>query len=156
MNRLLKLKILAQHQNRMERTAERRRRILITNLEEQLKLVQALIDETTYTSNKKVWRTNENGDRVQIERPKRMRVWFWINWSGVCFFQVWYGSKIIQIKPGKTVVEAENKEKLAGVILSIIGAVKCGDLDIPIEDVAENGLAQLRLKYKTRVRKEVK
>lgn len=140
----------------MERTAERRRRILIINLEEQLKLVQALIDETTYTSNKKVWRTNENGDRVQIERPKRMRGWFWINWSGVCFFQVWYGSKIIQIKPGKTVVEAENKEKLAGVILSIIGAVKCGDLDIPIEDVAENGLAQLRLKYKTRVRKEVK
>ena len=148
MNRLLKLKILTQHQKRKERMAERRRRTLITNLEEQLKLVQALIDEKTYTSNKKVWRTNENGERVQIERPKRMRAWFWVNWSGVCFFQVLYGSKIVQLKPGMTVVEAENKTKLLEVILSVIEAVKAGELDTQIEDVAEKGMADLRLKAK--------
>ena len=99
----------ARHQKRIQKTAERRRRFLINNLEEQLKLVHASINNESYVSLLKVWRTNEFGERIQIERPKRMRNWFWVNWSGICFFQVWYGSKVIELQPGMTVVEAATK-----------------------------------------------
>lgn len=152
----MKLKLHARHQKRIQKTAERRRRVLINNLEEQLKLVHASINNESYVSLLKVWRTNEFGERIQIERPKRMRNWFWVNWSGICFFQVWYGSKVIELQPGMTVVEAATKEKLLEVINSIIEAVKCGDLDIPIEDVAERGLAELRLNHKALAVKKAK
>ena len=156
MNRLLKLKMHARYQKRIQKTAERRRGVLIKNLDEQLNLLQATINGDQFVSPRKVWKTNEEGERVQIERPKRIRPWFWVSWSGICFFQVWYGSKIVELQPGMTCVEVESKEKLVDAISSIIEAVKSGDLDIPIENVAEKGLAEIRLNYKFKVTKQTK
>lgn len=156
MNRLLKLKMHTRYQKRIQKTAERRRGVLIKNLGEQLNLLQATINGDLFVSPRKVWKTNEDGERVQIERPKRIRPWFWVSWSGICFFQVWYGSKIVELKPGMTCVEVESKEKLVEAISAIIEAVKSGDLDIPIENVAEKGLAEIRLNYKFKVTKQTK
>ena len=156
------------YQKRIQKTAERRRGVLIKNLGEQLNLLQATINGDLFVSPRKVWKTNEDGERVQIERPKRIRPWFWVSWSGICFFQVWYGSKIVELKPGMTCVEVEkdfikvleyyieSKEKLVEAISAIIEAVKSGDLDIPIENVAEKGLAEIRLNYKFKVTKQTK
>ena len=104
----------------MQKIAERRRGVLVKNLEEQLNLVRAAIDGNPYTSVRRIWKTNEHGERIQIERQKRMRPWFWVSWSGVCFFQVWYGSKVVELQPGMTVVEAESTENLVEVICSIM------------------------------------
>ena len=87
MNRLLKLKMHARYQKRIQKTAERRRGVLIKNLGEQLNLLQATINGDQFVSPRKVWKTNEEGERVQIERPKRIRPWFWVSWSGICFFK---------------------------------------------------------------------
>ena len=68
--------------------------------------------------------------------------------AGGCYFQVWYGSKVLELKPGMTAIQVATKEELPDVIRAVMDAVKFGELDIQIEDVAEKGTAELRLKQK--------
>ena len=151
MSHLSKLKIVAQQQKRMQSKTEHRRGKLLEKLDDQLGMVQALIDGEVYTRMRRVWRTNENGERILMERPKRTRPWYWMSGAGGCYFQVWYGSKVLELKPGMTAVQVAAKEELPDVIRSVMEAVKFGELDIQIEDVAEKGTADLRLKAKPAV-----
>ena len=146
MSHLSKLKIVAQQQKRLQSKTEHRRAKLLEKLDDQLGMVQALIDGEVYTRMRRVWRTDENGQRVLVERPKRTRPWYWMSGAGGCYFQVWYGSKVLELKPGMTAVQVGTKEELPDVIRSVMEAVKFGELDIQIEDVAKKGTADLRLK----------
>ena len=148
MSHLSKLKIVAQQQKRLQSKTEHRRAKLLEKLDDQLGMVQALIDGEVYTRMRRIWRTDENGQRVLVERPKRTRPWYWMSGAGGCYFQVWYGSKVLELKPGMTAVQVGTKEELPDVIRSVMEAVKFGELDIQIEDVAEKGTADLRLKAK--------
>ena len=47
---------------------------------------------------------------------------------------------------GMTAIAVNKRDDLPDAIRSIIDAVKFGELDIQIEDVAEKGTAELRLK----------
>jgi hypothetical protein len=151
MSHLSKLKIVAQQQKRLQSKTEHRRAKLLEKLDDQLGMVQALIDGEVYTRMRRIWRTDENGQRVLVERPKRTRPWYWMSGAGGCYFQVWYGSKVLELKPGMTAVQVGTKEELPDVIRSVMEAVKFGELDIQIEDVAEKGTADLRLKAKPAV-----
>jgi hypothetical protein len=148
MSHLAKLKIVAQQAKRLQSKTEHRRAKLLEKLDDQLGMVQALIDGEIYTRTRKVWRENEAGERVLVERLKRTRPWYWMSGAGGCYFQVWYGSKVLELKPGMTAVQVATKEELPDVIRSVKEAVKFGELDIQIEDVAEKGTADLRLKAK--------
>jgi hypothetical protein len=109
-------------------------------------MVQVLIEGESFSRLRRIWKTNEAGERMLLERPKRMRPWYWMSGAGGCFFQVWYGSKVLELKPGMTAIQVNSKEELPDVIREIMEAVKFGELDIQIEDVAEKGTAELRLK----------
>jgi hypothetical protein len=65
-----------------------------------------------------------------------------------CYFHVWYGSQVLELKPGMTAVRIATKEELPDVIRSVMEALKFGALDTQIEDVAEKGTADLSLKAK--------
>ena len=107
---------------------------------------QALIAGELFTRHRRVWQTNDEGERVLVERVKRTRAWYWMSGAGGCYFSVWYGSKVLELKPGMTAIAVNKREDLPDAIRSIIDAVKFGELDIQIEDVAEKGTAELRLK----------
>ena len=154
MSHLSSLKIVAQQQKRLQSKTEHRRAKLLEKLDDQLGMVQALIDGEVYSRTRKVWRENDAGERVLVERPKRMRAWYWMSGAGGCYFQVWYGSKVLELKPGMTAIQAATKEELPEVIRAVMEAVKFGELDIQIEDVAEKGTAELRLKQKPAVVKK--
>ena len=66
--------------------------------------------------------------------------------AGGCYFSTWYGSKVLELKPGMTAIQVNKRDDLPDAIRSVIEAVKQGELDIQIEDVAEKGTAELRLK----------
>ena len=146
MSHLSKLKIVAQQQKRLQSKTEHRRGKLLEKLDDQLGMVQALIDGEVYTTMRRVWRTNDNGGRVLLERPKRTRPWYWMSGAGGCYFQVWYGSKVLELKPAMTAVQVATKEELPDVIRSVMEAVKFGELDIQVEDLAEKVTADLGLK----------
>ncbi len=144
MGHLENLKIVAQQHKRSQSKTEHRRIKLLEKLDEQLAMVEALIDGEIYTKTKTAYVKNEEGQRVLVEKPKRVRPWYWMSGAGGCFFQVWYGSKIIELKPGMTAVQVSKREELPAIIRSVIDAVRFGELDVQIEDVAEKNKEQLR------------
>ena len=146
MSHLAKLKIVAQQQKRLQSKTEHRRGKLLEKLDDQLAMVQALISGEVFSRNRRIWQTNEDGQRVLVDRPKRMRPWYWMSGAGGCYFSVWYGSKVLELKPGMTAIQVNRREDLPDAIRAIMDAVRQGELDIQIEDVAEKGTAELRLK----------
>ena len=52
---------------------------------------------------------------------------------------------MLELKPGMTAIQVNKREELPDAIRSVMEAVKQGELDIQIEDVAEQGTAELRL-----------
>ena len=153
MGHLEKLKIVAQQQKHAGNKAEHRRVKLLEKLDDQLDMVQALIDGEVYAKTRISYVTNETGQRVPVEKAKRVREWYWMSGAGTCYFQVWYGSKVIELKPGMTAISVAKREELPAVIRAVIEAVQAGELDAQIEAVSERNKAQLQ---KTAVPKLVK
>jgi hypothetical protein len=145
MTHLSKLKLVAQGQRRSESKTEHRRTKVIEKLEEQLSMAEALIKGDTFRKFKTVWRTNDEGERVQFDRQKRVRPWYWMNASG-CFISVWYGSKIIKLDGDNTAISVGKREQLPEAILDLIEAVRSGELDRGLEDIAERGIPEIKLK----------
>ena len=146
MSHLSKLKIVAQAAKRQQTKTEHRRGKLLEKLDDQLAMVQALIDGEIFTRNRRVWQTNETGERVLVERVKRTRAWYWMSGAGGCYFSVWYGSKVLELKPGMTAISVVTREELPDAIRAVIEAVQAGELDAQIEASADKGTAELRLK----------
>ena len=65
-------------------------------------------------------------------------------------------NQIIELKPGMTAIEVNKREDLPDAIRSVMDAVRQVELDIQIEDVAEKGTAEVRLKGVGRQIKRVK
>ena len=144
MKHLSKLKLVAAQQRRVLGKLEQRREKLIGKLEEQLALAEALLSGDQYQPLRKVWKTNTEGERVRIERPKRVRSWYWLNAAG-CFFSVYYGSKLIKLDGEMTAISMGDCSELPDVIRAVIEAVRAGELDEAIEAVAEKSIPDVRL-----------
>ena len=147
MKHLQKLKLVAQQQQRLLTKVEQRRAKLTSKLEEQLALADALIKGDRYEPLRRVWVTNDNGERIRIERPKRVRPWFWLNAAG-CFFSVYYGSKLLKLDGEMTAVSLGDRSELPDTIRAIIEAVRAGELDLAIEEVAEKSIPDIKLAKK--------
>lgn len=146
MNYLSKLKIVAQAAKRLQTKTEHRRAKLLEKLEDQLAMITAQLAGEAFIRHRRIWRTDETGERTLVERVKRTRPWYWMSGVGGCYFSVWYGSKMLELKPGMTAIQVNKREDLPEAIRAVIEAVKQGELDLQIEDVAEQGTAELRLK----------
>ena len=149
MSHLSKFNIVAQKQKRLQTKVEHRRNKLLEKLDDQLAMADALISGETFVKERRLWKTDENGERKLITRPKRIRNWYWMSAAG-CFFQVWYGSKVIELKPGMTAIRVDKREEIPVAIRAVMDAVRAGELDVQIEEIAEKGTAELRLKQPTR------
>jgi hypothetical protein len=55
---------------------------------------------------------------------------------------------VLELKPGIPAFQVATRDELPDVVRSVMEAVKSGELDIQIEDVAEKGAAELRIKQK--------
>lgn len=144
MKHLSKLKLVAAQQRRMLTKVEQRRAKLIGKLEEQLALAEALICGERYEPLRRVWVTSSDGERVRIERPKRVRPWYWLNAAG-CFFSVYYGSKLLKLDGEMTAISVGDRTELPDAIKAVMEAVRAGELDLAIEEVAEKGIPDLKL-----------
>ena len=102
--------------------------------------------KTVFRRPERAWQTNDACGRVLVDRVKRTRPWYWMSGAGGCYFSVWYGSKMLELKPGMTAIQVNKREELPDAIRAVMEAVKQGELDIQIEDVAEQGTAELRLR----------
>jgi hypothetical protein len=73
-------------------------------------------------------RDRETGEIKRIEKPKRIRQWWFTSDNGKVCIQIKYGSKILDIGgKGKTAVEVASGAELIKVLELIKSAVEAGD-----------------------------
>lgn len=115
-----------------------RRNKLITNLQEQLHEAEEFVAGRIRISYRTVWASTPDGTRVKIEKPRRVRRWFWVDKQGA-FITAWYSSKQLIFNDGATTIYVINKKRIPGAIRQLIRAVEAGELDQALEAVAEKG-----------------
>jgi hypothetical protein len=106
-----------------------RRAKLITRLEEQKTLVQ----DANFAPTVKRWEKADDGRRSIVETPRRLRPWWRTDATGAIVLTVRYGFKTIEFEKGKAGIAVPSKEKLTGVIDTMIAAVRAGELDAILE-----------------------
>ncbi|MBT4933911.1 MAG: hypothetical protein HOL66_09290 [Rhodospirillaceae bacterium] len=141
---LNKLKLTDTARNRTIDPVMRRREKLIEKLNEQRESAVHSIDNTPYLPTKRAWVTDGvTGERNLIEKPKKVRQWFW-EAGGVWLFQIRYGANVLELAKGKPTIEVGDKAKLPDVIELCINAVKDGELDAQLNEMAVQTGAKLR------------
>ena len=135
MKHLSKFKLVAVAQKQVQSKAEHRRAKLIEKLEDQLAMAEALIKGENFRKFKQVWGHSEQGERIKLDREKRVRAWYWMSAAG-CYFSVFYGSRVLKLEGDNTAITVGARDKLPEIIRAVIEAVKAGELDKSIEEAA--------------------
>jgi len=112
-----------------------RRGKLVTRLEEQ----KALALDPNYVPTIKRWKKSDDGTKQLVDLQRRIRPWWRIDAAGGIVLTVRYGFKTIEFEKGKAGIAVPSKEKLVGVIDTLIAAVRAGELD---DILAQQGRAR--------------
>ena len=102
-----------------------RREKLLAQLDQQLSLAR---DEEFMVRTKR-WIRQDDGSKVLTERVKRVNRWWRDDGKGGCFMVLRYGNKLVELAPGKTAVAVGSKDQLESVIVTVMNAVRDGELD---------------------------
>ena len=114
-----------------------RRQKMLDNLAEQRKAAVALVEGTEYVPTKTVWEKDEQGNDVKVEKPKRMKHWFYTNGGDEWFIQLRFANKPLEVQAGKPSIAVGNKENLVTTIDTLAKAVEAQELDALMAKVAE-------------------
>lgn len=130
MSTLSKLKLADAKHSKPENTPEQRRRdSLRSHLREQFEMIRAMTEGQDFKPKKVVREKDENGHAVTVERPKRVRPWYWHDLSNNWFLEVRYANKPLALAKDQTVIEVGAKDNLLPTIQTLIAAVDAGELD---------------------------
>jgi hypothetical protein len=123
---------------------QRTRDKVVTALAEQKAMAEAKIAGEHYAPTQTVWRKNEAGERVQVEKLKRLRPGWFIDAAGKTFFALRYAGKPIEFAKDKNAVDVGDLGSLPAVIDQLTAAVQAGELDAQLAAAANARGEQLR------------
>jgi len=112
----------------------KRRNKLANKLWEQLQLAKSQIEGTEFIVKK--YRSvvdKETGLKKQVEVPKRIREWWYMNEAGKVCVSVKYGNCVLELAKGKPSVEVDSPKGLIIALELLKEAVEAGELDSQIE-----------------------
>jgi len=101
-----------------------RRTRMIARLEEQ----KLLLKDPGYMRSVKVW-IEKDGKRQLVERLQRILPWWHIAPNGSVALFIRVGQSPVEFEKGKAAISVSSMEKMAGVIDTLIAAVRSGELD---------------------------
>ena len=113
-----------------------RRAKLIEQLQEQLKMAEAMLNGTVYERTKSTWVKDAEGNRVRVEKQVRVRAWWEVAGNAVQF-GLRYGAVPLQLQQGKSAVEVAKLAELPATIKLLIAAAEAGEMDAAIAGVME-------------------
>lgn len=108
---------------------ERARNKVIAALVEQKAMVEAKLAGQHYAPTHMVSRKNGEGQRVQVETPKRLRAGWFVDASGQTFFALRYAGKPIEFAKDKNAIAVGELSALPAIIDTLTEAVRAGELD---------------------------
>jgi hypothetical protein len=89
---------------------------VVQSLGEQREAIAAKLEGRHYQPTHLVTRKNENGERVRVEAPRRIRRGWFQDASGRVFFSIRYGGKPVELAKDKNAIEVGSLEALPGII----------------------------------------
>lgn len=131
-----KLKLVSSVPVRNVPPAIARRNKLCAKIEEQLLLATAKNEGKLYSPMRIKTITNEQGERVKVQVPKRIKEWYWTSQTGKINLAVRYGNKVLELAKGKNAIEIADNNELVDVLTQLKSAVVSGELDTAIENAS--------------------
>ncbi len=132
---LTSLKLVAAKKPAQKDPVQHRRAKLSMKVLEQLALCKALNAGEVYAPTRIKTVTNAEGERVQVNQPKRVKQWWFVEGNKV-LLQVRYGAKTLMLNGKSNAVECANADALIGALETVNTAVLAGELDAQIEAVS--------------------
>jgi len=114
---------------------DQKRHKLIIKLQEQLSMAEAELSGNSYRRMKWITLTNEQGLTERIQRPVRVKQWWFKDRAGNVVFALKYGAKPILISKDKSAVQVNSTAELPAVINTLIQAVNAGELDAQLSAI---------------------
>ena len=109
---------------------QQRRAKLTDALNEQARVLAAQLKGKVYQVKTSGWATNDDGERVSVERMRTVRAWFWAA-DGGWYVQCRYGSRMLALGKGNAVY-VETLADVEGVLEALLIATQNGELDAAI------------------------
>lgn len=128
MSYIAKLNLKTVRRNVQKDPVIARREKLSASIEEQRLVLSAALAGESYSVKIKRWQTNDAGDRVQVERDKQVRRWFFEQ-DGGYYVQCRYGSRILNIIGKSNAVFVDKLDDVADVLTAFKSAAAAGELD---------------------------
>ena len=132
---LTSLKLVAAKKSANKDPVQHRRNKLSAKIVEQLHYARALNAGEVYAPTRIKTVTNAEGERVQVNQPKRIKPW-WFTDGNKVLLQVRYGAKTLMLNGKSNAVECTNADALIGALETVNTAVLAGELDAQIEAVS--------------------
>lgn len=137
MSSISKLKLISNKRTSTSDPIVFRRKKLVAKINEQLSIVKAKIDGTSYTSKKLKYVKDESGNKTSVEVVKRIKEWYWTGDNGKINLAIKYGSKTIELAKGKNAIELSSIDELYKTLEVVKDAVVNGELDEAISSVSD-------------------
>ena len=135
-NTLNKLNFVDAIRPRSMPAIQQRRNKLSNKLWEQIQLAKSQMEHTHFVIKRRVTIKDLEGNYKSIERPKRIKPWWFMAADGTLCLSVFYGSKRIELIPGKTFISVKNMNDLIKTLELLKSETEAGSLDRAIENAS--------------------
>ena len=126
-----------------------RRNKLVSKLWEQLELAKAKHSGKDFVVKRYKNVKDLEGNIKSIEKPKRIKPWWFTSSTGTLCIHVFYGSKLLELGNDKTAIEAANLENVIEVLELLKREAEIGTFDAAIEVAS----LQLRSRFELKIPK---
>jgi hypothetical protein len=140
MSHLIKLTVKSVIRTNKQDPVQQRRQKLVAGIEEQLKVAEAAVKGENYEVLKKTWAKNQQGEKVLVERMRKVRKWFFEQ-DGGWYVQCKYGSKVLALGKDGNAVFVKALEDVEAALQALYAAAVGGELDEAIENVMKSRAA---------------
>lgn len=117
---------------------EIRRQKLCKKLAEQLEMARCLkaggVYEVTVTKRE---RDEETGEAREVQRPKRIKPWWWTAKDGKTCLTIRYGARPLELVSGRNAIETDGIDGVIVALEVVRQAAELGELDVLIEGLMQ-------------------
>ena len=112
---------------------QQRRNKLSNKLWEQIQLAKSQLEHTHFVVKRRVTVKDLEGNCKSIERPKRIKPWWFMAADGTLCLSVFYGSKRLELVPGKPSIAVKDMSELLKTLEILKLETEAGSFDKAIE-----------------------
>ena len=128
MSVLAKLNLKTVQRNMQKDPVVARRDKLVLAIEEQGKVLAAMLAGEQYSVTVQRWKSDADGQRVRVATEKRVRAWFFEQ-DGGYYVQCRYGTRILNINGKSNAVFVDSLGAVQAVLDALKIAAETGELD---------------------------